>query len=96
MKQFLADNWLSLLIGMILILAFIIGGIQRHKERKLYGRKEDDKDPLGTVGAAMGATVFRELPPSITGVPPSGHFQQPDFGFDEQSEMEYEEKYGEK
>lgn len=96
MKQFLADNWLTMLIAVIIILAFIIGGIQRHKERKLYGREEDDREPLGTVGAAMGASVFRELPPSITGAPPTGHFQKPDFGFDEQEEMEYEEKYGEK
>lgn len=95
MKQLLADNWLTMLLAAIVVIAFIIGGIQRHKERSLYGRGEDDRGPLDTVGAAMGATVFRELPPSLTGAPPTGHFQKPDFGFDEQEEREYEEKYGE-
>ena len=89
MKEFLLDNWGALIIPLIIIVAFVVGGIQRYRERKLYGIKPKESDPLGTVGKAMGAYVFRGLPTDITGMPPSGHFQKLDFSYDEEEEEHY-------
>lgn len=93
MKELLIDNLDIIIILLFIITVLIVGGIQRRRENKLLGKQNKNEDVLGTLGKAMGASVFRGFPTDITGMPPSGHFQKPDFSFDEEAEEEYVEKY---
>ena len=95
MWEFIIDNLDLIVIGGGVGIALLVGVVQRCRERKHFGRKEE-KDSLGTVGKVMGNAVFRELPTDITGMPPSGHFQKPDFSCDEEAEKAYSEKYEKK
>ena len=91
MKEFLIDNWDGLLLPAFIIAAFVIGGIQRRRERKLYGTEQEEPDKLGTPGNVVGFSVMRaHLPPSVPGAAPTGHFQKPDFRYDEAEEAGYE------
>lgn len=90
--QIIMDILPMIVVGGGIIIVVIIGCVQRAKERKYTGKK-NDVDMLGTVGKVIGNSVFRGLPTDITGMPPSGHFQKPDFSYDEKEEQEYSKKY---
>lgn len=95
MKIFFMESWPFFLGISLPAIAVVIGTVLRRIERKKYGLEEKKEDLVGAVGSAMGATVFRDqLPSSVTGAPPTGHFHKLDFSFDEEAEREYEEKYG--
>ena len=92
---FVIDN-LGWIVPIGLVIAMIYGAIQRYREKKLYGYSPVDqaeKEFLGTVGRAAGATMLRDLPADITGAPPSGTSYEPNFEYDEESETKYEDEY---
>lgn len=91
--QVIIDYWGLIIIDVGIAIAVIVGAVQRAKERKYFGVKKPDEDVLGTVGKVMGNAVFRGMPTDITGMPPSGHFQKPDFSYDEEEETAYSERY---
>lgn len=89
---FVIDN-LGWIVPIGLVIALIVGAIQRYREKKIYGYSPVEREFLGTAGKAMGAAMFRDLPPDITGAAPSGTSYEPDFEFDEEAEAKYEEEY---
>lgn len=48
--------------------------------------QQPSANTLGLLGKVLGALVFRGLPRNIVGDPPTGHFQKPDFSYDEGEE----------
>ena len=89
---FVIDN-LGWIVPIGIVVSMIIGAIQRYREKKIYGYCPVEREFLGTAGKVAGATLFRDLPPDITGAAPSGTSYEPDFGFDEEDEAKYEEEY---
>lgn len=92
MNLFVIDN-LGLIVPVGVLIAVIIGAIQRYREKKLYGSSSAERDLLGTAGKMAGATMFRDLPPDVTGAAPSGTYTKHNFEFDEIAELAYEEEY---
>jgi len=93
MWEFIIDHLGVLAIGGIIGIGLLIGTVQRLRERKYRGKDAAEEDVLGTAGKVMGNTIYRGMPTDITGMPPSGHFQKPDFSCDEEAERIYSEKY---
>lgn len=89
---FVIDN-LGWIVPIGIVIALIVGAIQRYREKKIYGYSPVEREFLGTAGKVAGATVFRDLPPDITGAAPSGTSYEPDFEFDEEAEAQYKEEY---
>lgn len=83
MKGFLADNWCELLLPALMFVTAVIS-VVRLVIRKRSGSK--DADVAGLIGRLAGGMFFRGLPFDVTGAPPSGHFQKPDFSYDEEEE----------
>lgn len=83
MKGFLADNWFSLLICALMMVA-VVTSFARLALRKRSG--SEDEDVVGLIGRLTGSMFYRGLPFDVTGAPPSGHFQKPDFSYDEEEE----------
>lgn len=80
MLEFLSDNWGGLLIPVFVLIVFLLCLVRRIK------RYKSDQTPLnlaGLIGKILGALVFRDLPRAITGSPPTGKFQKPDFSYDD-------------
>ena len=87
MTSWLADNYAYLLFGIGALVVIIVAVTQRLRDRKLYGQKSpEETDVLGKAGQVMGSSVFRGMPSDISGMPPSGHFQKPDFSVDPEEE----------
>ena len=82
-----------MVIGSIIGIGLLIGMVQRLRERKYRGKNVTETDVIGSAGKIMGNTIYRGMPTDITGMPPSGHFQKPDFSCDEEAERAYSEKY---
>lgn len=80
MLEFLIDNWGGLLIPTLALMIFIISIIKRIKEKK---EQQSFPNIIGLLGKILGALVFRDLPHTIVGNPPTGHFQKPDFSYDD-------------
>lgn len=86
MLEFLVDiwgDWGGLLIPTIVLIVFIIALIARVKK---YKSTQESLNITGLIGKILGALVFRDLPRSITGDPPTGHTQKPDFSYDSSEE----------
>lgn len=93
MWGFIIDHLGVLVIGGIIGIGLLIGMVQRLRERKYCGKDAAETDVLGTAGKVMGNAVYRGMPTDITGMPPSGRFQKPDFSCDEETERTYTDKY---
>lgn len=85
MLEFLMDNWGALLIPGVVVIVMVISII-----RIIINSKSNKMAPdlFGLLGKIFGASVFRGLPNSITGAPPTGHYQKPNFSYDEEKEKD--------
>lgn len=83
MKGFFADNWFALMISALMMVAVIISFVRLASRKR---SDSEDGDVIGLIGRLAGGTFFHELPFDVTGAPPSGHFQKPDFSYDEEEE----------
>ncbi len=93
MKEIFIIEHLCWIVPIGVVIAVIVGMVQRYKEKKLYGYSPVEKEFLGTAGRAFGATMFKDLPPDVRGAAPSGTYTKHNFEFDEEEEMAYEEEY---
>ena len=89
---FVIDN-LGWIVPIGIIIAMIVGAIQRYREKKIYGYSPVEREFLGTAGRTFGATMLKDLPPDVRGAVPSGTYTEHNFEFDEEEELAYEEEY---
>lgn len=80
MLEFLINDGGGLLIPALVLIVCIVSIIRKIKKRKPH---QPAPDNIGLLGKIMGALVFRDLPRSIVGDSPTGHFQKPDFSYDD-------------
>lgn len=83
MLEFLINNWGGLLIPTLAFIAFIVSMIRKIKKRK---SPQPSPTAIGLLGKILGALVFRGLPHDIIGDSPTGHFQKPDFSYDDREQ----------
>ena len=89
---FVIDN-LPWIVPIGIVIAMIVGAIQRYREKKIYGYSPVEREFLGTAGRAFGATMLKDLPPDVRGAAPSGTYTEHNFEFNEEEELAYEEEY---
>lgn len=78
--RFIQENILTLLIAALAVI-----GLIRLIIRSLHSNGSPDVG--GNIGKVMKSSMFREsLPESMRGGEPEGHFQKPDFSYDEEEE----------